>query len=340
MPELNLADRNEYLASQIAKLRKRHLVHEVGEDENHQMVEVRRNNQGGIESMIPFDATTYSLMKHGHPSAIRLAAEDLFQHIIADSNLLKDFLTFDVVVTNSAREVPTASFTIMKILVEDLLNPYLEKITDHRVIWIRSERAGKIAASDYGMMTKEERKKRMADRKPFFSDESKAKLVGKKVILFDDLVATGTYETSQSELLKSAGVPEENIIKLYWIQIEPETGLDPTFEAKINYAAVHSISDLLHFFYMPDLVINERTLKYVLPILNKDGVVDEDKAGNLMRFFKALGEPEDKTLADSGRKTLQKIWRTGQTNDNYRQMERLRAGYDLLENYLKKLALI
>lgn len=340
MPALSPIDRSQYLEFETTKLLKRHFIHEIGEGEGGQIIEVHRNAGGKIESKTSFDATTYSLMKHGHPGAIRQAAEELFRYIIADSDLFKNFLESDVAVTNSAREVPTASFTIMKVLVEGLLNPYLEKRTDRRVLWVRSERGGEIAASDYGTMSKEERIKRITERKPFFSKDNEAKLIGKKVILFDDLVATGTYEAGQSELLRSAGVPEESIFKLYWIQVEPKTGLDPAFEAKVNYAAIRSISDLLKFFYAPDLVINERTLKYILPILNMEGIVDETKVKDLMNFFRSLGEPTDAALTESGRSTLRKIWQTGQTKDNYRQMERLRAGYDLLESYLAELALI
>lgn len=316
--------------TELEKMNSRYFVHEIGKDQAGQMIKIKRDSQGRVLSSTPFKATIYSQMKHGHPESIKTAAKELFEYILSTPTLLDNFLNYDVVVTNSAREVPTASFTIMKCLVENLINPYLTKLGKSPVAWIRSERAGAIASSDYGTMTKEEREKRMAERKPFFSEENKKKLVNKRVIVFDDLVATGTYEKSQSELLISSGVNPNDIIALYWIQINPETGKDPSFEAEVNYFAIKSISDLLPFFYMPDLVINERTLKYIMPT----------ESTKLLEFFKDLGEPKDKSLTANGRSTLMKIYNAGHTNDGFRNMDRLNPGFVILENYLKELKVI
>lgn len=311
MANLSPKEKSKFIESESAKVASRFYVHLI-----------RSEQDGIISSNSGFNPETYSLMKHGHPVAIDTAARELFEYIVCNDQLRKLITDGKTVVTNSAREVPTASFTIMQRLVEVYLNPYLENNNGNKVTWVRSERAGKLVESDYGTLSKEEREKRMAERKPYFSEDSKRELVGKTVILFDDLVATGTYEQSQTKLLVESGVPSSRIVRLYWVQIDPETGLNPEFEAVVNYAAIKNIKDLIGFFCMPELIINERTLKFIFP-----------KVTELRSFFEELHKL-------GGDITLMKLWKAGNTRDNYRDMERLRPGYDILEDYLKELKLI
>jgi hypothetical protein len=320
---------------------KRNYVHEVGQDQNGGIIEIKRDEQGNIVETKPFDALIYSQMKHGSPEAIKIAARELFERIIKDNQLIQNFLDYKVVITNSSRTVPTSSFLIMRVLVEDFLNPYLEQKGADKIGWVRSDRASWISTGDYGTLSKAEREARMARRKAFFSPENKKKLEGKKVILFDDLVATGAYEKNQAELLKRVGVKGKNIIYLYWIQVERRTAdKHPEFEAKLNYVSIRELNDLLNFFYDPRLIINARTLKYILPIKKDDGSIDQVKKRNLRDFFSKLGEvPGDLRRQNLGRKTLLKIYEAASSSDGYSERDRFKDGFQLLENYMVEIGI-
>ena len=314
-------------------------VSEVGKDENDRMVKIERDESGSVVSTVPYDAMAYSRMKHGDPEAIKDAAQEVFVRIITDDSIMKSLLENEVVITNSTRKVPTASFTIMKVLVEEFLNPYLKRVGASTIEWIKSERKGGLHAEDYSASRFEERERIMKERQPFFSEFSLRKLEGKKVILFDDLVATGSYEKNQRELLNDSGIRNEDIIPLYWVQMEKEASKNPKFEAEINYAGVKSLNDLLDFFYDPRLVINARAVKYIFSVRNPETKeIDGEKAEELKSFFKSLGEvPSNEKKQENGRDTLIKLYEAMKSEDGYSSMERFSDGFKILDEYLLEL---
>lgn len=327
-----------YIEHEVTKLRQRHFVHEVGLSRQGQTIKIVRDRDGNIVGHQPFDATTYSEMKYGNPDAIHQAAEEIFQLITSTPSLHSVFQTQEVAFTNEAREVTTASFTIMGVLVNDYLNPYLEHIGANPVIMVRSERAGIISASDYGGLTKEERQKRIKERGAYFRPDNEAKMVGKKVVLFDDLVITGSYEANQKDLLIKSGVAEADIMPLYWVQVEPTAGMDPTFEKRLNHTAVKSLDDLLRFAYHPDFAITERLLKYILPIVDESGMINPQKAAALKSFFEQLASGcGDSLKAKSGQETLLKLYYAATSSDGYATMDRFQPGFLVLDHYLRTL---
>jgi hypothetical protein len=226
----------------------------------------------------------------------------------------------------------------MRVLVEQFINPHYEKLGASPVIWLQSQRKGSVSAEDYGKLSEADRLARMAKRQPSFTSADIEKLQGKKVIIFDDLIATGSYERNQTELLKSIGVKESDIVRLYWLQIDPEIARrDPSFEAEINYVSVKSLDDLLKFFYDPDLVINARTLKYILSVSSNEGQIIESKKRDLEKFLSALGEPNDLAKESTGRKTLQKLYSAAFSEDAYYSLPRFAAGCQLLDSYIQSL---
>ncbi|MFC1609144.1 phosphoribosyltransferase family protein [Patescibacteria group bacterium] len=306
---------------------KRYYVHEV--QSGMAKGSVLRNTGGTTWSSGNHVASQYSRMKYGDPEMIRLAAKELFNTIVWGDNGLKEtFLSFPIAITNSARTVPTASFTIMKILVEDFLNPWLRENESSEVVWVRSGRAGKISEGDYGKLSDEARAARMAKRRAFFEREEAIKLHGRKVILFDDLIATGSYEKNQTELLLSSGVGRDDIIPLYWFKIEDHTAEhNPSFEATVNHAFVKKMSDLLAFFLEPELVINARTMKYIF----------SSEKDDLLRFFSALASGNDSRFQkykDAGRQTLLKIYYAAKSSDGYWKMDRFKEGFGVLNDFL------
>jgi hypothetical protein len=311
-----------YLEQEHAKLHARAFVHEIGQTPARGIIEYFRDASGTVTHTKPFDAAPYSRMKYGNPPDIDLAAREVFGRITRDSSLLVHFFNGEVIITNEAREVPTASFTIMVQLVEQYLNPYLAKAGAKPVTWVRSERSGEISATDYGSLSSEERKKRIAGRGAFFSDENKAKLQGKKVILFDDLVITGTYENNQVRLLTEAGVPRQDIMKLYWVQIEPLTGLDPTFETRVNQTAVRTLPDLIPIVLTERFVPTERIIKYIFGVNDGDG----EKPDAIRQLFRSLCTT-DSTL---GRAALDKFYQAMNTGDAYSSMPRFQKAYQIL----------
>lgn len=326
-----------YLEQELIKLRQRHFVHEVGRNFFGDPIEVFRNSQGNIIEELPFDATLYSRMKYGDPEAIKVAAKQFFDHIIRTPELQELILSDSVSFTNEARTVATASFTIMRELVDTWLNPYKKAIGGQPINIIRSDRAGEIAATDFATLSVEERKQRVAQRKAFFTPENQALLQQGKVFLFDDLVITGTYEQNQYNLLTSFGVKPENIVKLYWIQIEPHAGQDPTFEANINHAFVKSRQDLLHFIYQPEWEVTERVIKFVFGVADKNGEVNEAEFASLSEFFENLcsgnGNP---VLIDAGLGVLRKFHTALHTEDGYGKMPRFAAGVELLDTLARE----
>ncbi|HLD81676.1 MAG TPA: hypothetical protein VJA22_00530, partial [Patescibacteria group bacterium] len=144
---------------------KRMFVHEVGRDEHGTIIEYFRNRSGSTESVVPYDGTVYSRMKHGDPIAIETAARELFTRLLSDEEILCSLIRDRFAITNDTRLVPTASFTIMQVLVEKFLKPFLiTHGTD--VVWVTSCRKGAISEGDYGKLCESERKKRMAKRHP------------------------------------------------------------------------------------------------------------------------------------------------------------------------------
>ena len=338
--ELEMKDKNTLqLEIEEGKLKKRNFAHEIGQDSSGEIVKIQRDEDGNIVGSSPFDAKVYSRMKYGDPEAISAAARDIFTLIINNPKLLSLFSEGEVVFTNEARTVPTASYCIMTSLVNDFLNPYLTQNGLKPTESIRSERGGAISSDDYASLTTEQRRARVSQRGGFFSPENQAKLTGKKVILFDDLVITGTYETNQTSLLTSSGVLPEDIIPLYWIQINPEAGQNPTFEKDINQIAVKSLADLFDIFTKPGVQPSERIIKYVLPISDEQGNVIPEKQNDLLALCQRLldgdGDPEK---ARNGRVTLQKLFETSLSLDGFGQMDRFKSGYALIGNLLKSIS--
>ncbi len=326
------------LEGEISKLQKRNFAHELGQGKSGEVLKITRNSKGTIVASSPFDGKIYSRMKYGDPEAIETAALDVFNRIVNDPKLLSLFELNEVVFTNEARAVPTASFCIMVSLVNDFLNPFLTKNGLKPTETVRSERGGEISSDDYASLSIEQRQARAKQRVAFFSPDNKAKLIGKKVILFDDLVITGTYETNQTNLLLNSGVPAEDIIPLYWIQISPESGTNPIFEKELNQSAVRSLNDLFDIFTKPGVQPSERIIKYVLPITDEAGAIVPEKQTALLSFCERLllGDG-DELKAANGRATLIKLFQTSLSPDGFGKMIRFKAGYSLIENILKSI---
>ncbi|HCQ31841.1 TPA: hypothetical protein DIU27_05725 [Candidatus Collierbacteria bacterium] len=326
----------ELMQNELLKLKKRIFVHEIGPGEANQVVKITRNHSGEIISSRPFDGKLYSRMKYGDPSAIRTAASDVFNLIVSNSFLLSVFSNHEVVFTNEARDVPTASYCIMVSLVNDFLNPYLVKNYLKPTETVRSERRGEISSDDYASLTVKQRQARVGQRGGFFSPENVAKLTGKKVVLFDDLVITGTYENNQTSLLMNSGVSSDDIIPIYWIQISPEAGKNPTFEKELNQSAVKSLADLFDIFTLPGVQPSERIIKYVLPITDESGHIVPEKEGQLADLCERLCSGEgSEEKAKNGSATLLKLFNTSLSSDGFGTMDRFKAGYGLIESILK-----
>lgn len=308
----------------------RTFVHEVGKQDG-TIVEYFRKGNGHISSIEEYDANCYSRMKHGDPDAIKTAASELFKKITTTPRFTNLIETHNFAITNSSRSVPTASFTIMQILVNEFLNPFLKMKEQNQIIWVKSSRAGEISQGDYGTLkTKRERDARMSKRQAFFEENELIKLTDKKVILFDDLVATGSYEQNQRKLLTSVGIRPNDILPIFWVQIEKSMQKNPEFEAAINYAAINSLSDLLNFFFDPRLIINARTLKYIL----------SKSSPELIPFFKALGTNlESPSKNTDGQNTLLKIFNAATSADNYAKMSRFKNGFNELNQCLIELGI-
>lgn len=332
-----MAKPNKVIDTELLKLMKRNFVHEVGRDPHNKVTKIVRNDEGDVVATLPFDGKVYSRMKYGDPEAINLAASEIFKLITSNPKIFTIFKENKIVFTNEAREVPTASYCIMMSLVHKFLNPYLVENNLQTAETVRSERSGEIASDDYATLTTDQRQDRVRQRGGFFSDENLKKLVGKKVVLFDDLVITGTYETNQTRLLLASGVREEDIVPIYWIQINPETGKDPLFEKELNQSAVNSLSDLFGIFTLPGVQPSERIIKYVLSITDDNGNLLLEKQNELFNLAQRLvtgnGDP---IKAANGKSTLKKLYETSLTPDGFGQMERFKAGYRLIENVLRE----
>lgn len=118
------------------------------------------------------------------------------------------------------------------------------------------------------------------------------------------------------------------------MQITPETASDPTFEHAINYSAVSTYDDLLRFFYSPELVINERTTKFMFSIADDAGKIHDEKKAAFITFIEALGAQE------AGQKTLLKMHGAVNTQDGYTKILRFQEGCSILEAYLAQLGLL
>lgn len=326
----------DFLEIERNKLLRRNFVHEIGRDADGATIRVLRDHSGHIIGSQPFDAAIYSRMKYGDPRMIKLAAQELFQKIVSDSKLLNLLRHGEVVFTNESREVPTASYTLMGILVGEYLNPFLSLMGSPSINIVRSERGGEIAGDDYASLSREQRQARIHQRGAFFSEENRRQLLGKKVILFDDLVITGTYEDNQIRLLTESGVKPDDIVPLYWVQIEPEAGQDPVFEKQLNQAAVRNLDDLADIFLIPDVEISERILKFVLPITDQD-IIDPTRQAQLADFFRKLYAGNGKAAkAKLGQRTLIKLYTAANSSDGFSKMDSLKDGFSLLEDFLRE----
>jgi pyrimidine operon attenuation protein/uracil phosphoribosyltransferase len=197
---------------------------------------------------IPFEeAEFYSLMKYGDPQATHHIAEEMAQRLLADEQVLRMINNGeDLIMTSSpSGEVKTAAAHLVD---------HIETILSQQGIKIRRvkiHRRGNFATQNFGQMTQEQRQKEMKARRIEFDQKDEEFVRGKRVIVVDDLYATGSHEQAAKGLLKKVGAEG---IYLYHIQFGETLKVnEPDTEEWLNRAAMVSLYDLFYRLLQLDL---------------------------------------------------------------------------------------
>jgi hypothetical protein len=256
----------------------------------HNRLAVYRIN--GIDDLPNGFPDIYSRMKHGDPRAVAECVVLIGCMIL---EYLSGVMALDeqIILTSSAYgSVPTASHAVMTGVAQ-----FLQK-TGLAVETVKINRAGDFSTTTYGSMSPQERAERMKTRKISLDSAVCQKMSGKRVLVIDDVCATGSHEKTLRGLLETVVTAET--IYCYLVEFSEELARhNPETEECMNNASIKSLSDLSRIFEgygMADKpVINARTIKF---ILSTEPVGSKDKAAMVAELNCFLSTQSDAVLMD------------------------------------------
>jgi len=256
----------------------------------------------------------YSRMKYGVVEATNQIADSLFSKIIKMPPVISALNESDNFLISSAAygSVPTASHAIMRGIVDRFSMRGLNIQT------FKVEREGSFHVANYGSLDLNSRQDSLNSRHIYISDEVSHLISNKTVLIIDDLLATGTHETSLINLF-SQHAPKK-LLFAYPLAFETEFGHhSPNFESVLNDAQIKDIEDLLSLTLTSEfpLLINARLLKFIF----KHGPNNTEKMTILFDKF--------------GYDYCLSLHSAAISSDRYSVFDEYKAGFELLKTYLR-----
>lgn len=201
----------------------------------------------------PFDAHTYSLMKHGDLPSIRTFGSALGHALIEECPWL--VTTEQQVVLPVAYLVAKPACFHLAAAVCEVLNAAREGLDPARVIHVRKDSVTHI---DYAASSAQDRRTDLASIGFRLTEPVR----GAVAVVVDDVRVTGLAEQVMVDLLQDAGVGQ--LVTAYVATCEDDLATDPRVEAALNHAAVRSVHDMLPSVHRGDFVPTIRFLKRLL----------------------------------------------------------------------------
>lgn len=215
-------------------------------------------------------------MKHGDESAARSFALELERLIVANTEVPRLILT-SVPNKNPIPIQEVIDSVYLQLLVRGfLVDKHKIDITD----------ANQPAQKNYGTMSYQDRAKSTASKRLYLPPEKELSLRGGRLMLVDDLRATGNTEAYCARHLESC--PLTSFGFTYLVKFTDGLAMSrPETEEDLNRAYVRVIEDLLPTV-QTGWVINERAVRFILNLAPEPGIHDlgeEEKTRSLLDFL-------------------------------------------------------
>jgi hypothetical protein len=230
-----------------------------------------------------FDAEDYSRFKYGDALVAESYAEGLTAALLESGHLAVDSATPLVITTAPFKFLATAAFELAE-QVRRRLDAALPGHVGMAPLHMRHVDPG-----NYSVHGHDDRRRIQEEAGLYVSRDD---VLGKRVLLVDDAVVTGAAEARAVEVLTGAGGTP--VVGAYVVEVDQDLGRDrPSIEDELNHAFVRDLDSLLEIFRYGRVVLNIRTVKYVLSWPDHDEVqafFDKVDDARLFAFGEAVAE--------------------------------------------------
>ena len=204
----------------------------------------------------------YSRMKYGDLKSTKILAKLLFENFVSKYRSPADPLESDkIVIASSAYGiVPTAAFGLA-VEFERLMN-----LAGVSFEVVKIERSLGVGSEDYAELNNDQRESFLAKRKLSLTCEAIEKLDGARLIVIDDLFATGRHQEAILGLLKRK-TSVKDVLFLYILQLSECLGRDyPMAEHSVNRYSIRNLEDYFQLIQDGESLpyINARVVRFLL----------------------------------------------------------------------------
>ena len=204
----------------------------------------------------------YSRMKYGDLKSTKILAKLLFENFVSKYRSPADPLESDkIVIASSAYGiVPTAAFGLA-VEFESLMN-----LAGVSFEVVKIERSLGLGSEDYAELNNDQRESFLAKRKLSLTCEATEKLDGARLIVIDDLFATGRHQEAILDLLKRK-TSVKDVLFLYILQLSERLGRDyPMAEHSVNRYSIRNLDDYFQLIQDGESLpyINARVVRFLL----------------------------------------------------------------------------
>lgn len=237
-----------------------------------------------------FDPAEYSRFKYGDAGVAERYAAELTKMLKESGHIALSGARPLVITTAPFKFLATASFELARQIQRRLNAPLsgagrgcVEMVPLH----MRHVDAGNYSALSHG------------DRRRMQGEAGlhvgKGDIRGRQVLLVDDAIVSGAAEARAVEVLTEAG--SASVVGAYVVEVDRDFGRrQPEIEDELNQAFVQDLDSLLEIFRCQRVVLNIRTVKYVLGWPDHEEVqafFDEIGDAHLVAFGEAVSETGD-----------------------------------------------
>jgi hypothetical protein len=210
----------------------------------------------------------------------------------------------------SYERVPTAAFYLRKYFVRQL-NQWLLSHGHAACEEVHIKRKTSFYR-DFGLMSAKERARHMSN--DYFEVDTEL-LVGKTLLILDDIRITGAHERRLLQMLHDMNITNETFVVYYAELCNPH--IDPTIENRLNFYAVRNLDEMASLAQCSTFAINARFVKHVL---------SQDSVG----FMKFMSVQDDQFLNLFARAARANgYWRVDKYISNLYGLEEMRASFSL-----------
>ena len=248
--------------------------------------------QGRLRTMVgeDFDVAEYSRFKYGDAEVADCYAAELTEMLEESGHLARSGTPPPVITTAPFKFLATASFELAK-QIQRRLNVRLSASDGDRVELVPLHMRY-VDASNYSARSHDDRNRIQREAGLHVAEGD---IRGRQVLLVDDAVVSGAAEARAVKVLTDAG--GASVIGAYVVEVDQDSGRrQPQIEDELNQAFVHDLDSLLEIFCHQRVVLNIRTVKYVLSWPDHEEVqtfFDKIEDAHLSAFGEAVSETGD-----------------------------------------------